>query len=1126
MNAGRHALGWLVAGSAVGLWLSLLLIFPGLQAGEWTYGRGVPIHLNGLLYGWTALPLVAWLLVIYQVPRRWAAAATWVWSAALAAACFDWLSGGSSGKVFLDWKGGALLAFVAALGFLWLVLASSWWRFRQNFPPLRRGLMAAGLGILALVPAGMWHASSPSVYPPVNPASGGPTGASLLGSTLVVVLLLLLLPRSFGLARDARSPWPKKTLAYFLVSAFVCAIAEFRGGTQHDFLQILALGLLLPWPLLLFRDWQDFEWPERTHAWRLALYVWWALLVVSGFAVFLPGVLDHLKFTQSLVAHSHLAMAGFTTSFCGLLLRLLGQRFGREGSVFIWHLAALVMVVVLALAGMGEAAGGPWMIEPPLWRTAELGLRVLCGVAMLGAALDWLLTWHTAPDHETTRTPVDLGRRRDGRRDRPAAALATGPGAAAAGDPGTGAGDLPELDRRLRGLGGGILRAGMAGWRGGRDGMALHRAGEDGGGLVPGHEGGDGSDARGLADRGGVGRGCGPGTDRGPADGLVEGPATLVLALRAAGVVATVYAHFLIFAQFAWIELMRGAGVNAGTEKLALGVMALAGIVAGFVVSKLGSGTRLLRASFAVAGISALLAPWAASMPFALGISLLTGTSIGTMTVSLAPLLPRWCGLAWLGLGTGLGYAICNLPVIFSALPTGQAWAGAAFAFAGALLVPRAKQHITAREAKPPGPGILAAVAAFTALVWLDSAAFFIIQHGADLKSGTWGHAMLWRNATTHLLAAILAGFCLRRGFRGLLVAAWIILALAGLAVNSPGTLSLAGWWYPVGVSLYSTALVAWPGFFGEGDERKVMARAAWLYAVAGWFGSANGIGMVQSLQRLPAAFVIVAGGVVLVAMLFRRGEWRAAAAAAIIVATACYYNSTTPPAADATERGRQVYIAEGCINCHSRYVRPLAEDDLRWGPASSLQEVVSARPVLIGNRRQGPDLAQVGLRRSPKWLELHFRNPRDFTQASPMPSYAHLFADSRGNDLVAFLSAADPGGYGKRKAVQAAWKPAAAGELPDPYPLFQRHCAVCHGPEAHGDGRLAPLLSRRPPNLDQGPFAWTPDGPGLPDRIARVVKFGIPGTDMPGHELLDDAQIVSLSAYVARIRMAPVQGN
>ena len=78
-TAARHALGWLLFGNLAGLWLSVLLLWPDLGAGEWTYGRWVPVHLNVQLYGWTSLPLVAWLMAIYQVDasrvRRWGAAA-------------------------------------------------------------------------------------------------------------------------------------------------------------------------------------------------------------------------------------------------------------------------------------------------------------------------------------------------------------------------------------------------------------------------------------------------------------------------------------------------------------------------------------------------------------------------------------------------------------------------------------------------------------------------------------------------------------------------------------------------------------------------------------------------------------------------------------------------------------------------------------------------------------------------------------------------------------------------------------------------------------------------------------------------------------------------------------------
>ena len=66
--AAQHALFWLMAGCFIGLWLAVLLLCPGLNAifGEFTYGRIVPIHLNFQLYGWTSLPLVAWLFYLFS----------------------------------------------------------------------------------------------------------------------------------------------------------------------------------------------------------------------------------------------------------------------------------------------------------------------------------------------------------------------------------------------------------------------------------------------------------------------------------------------------------------------------------------------------------------------------------------------------------------------------------------------------------------------------------------------------------------------------------------------------------------------------------------------------------------------------------------------------------------------------------------------------------------------------------------------------------------------------------------------------------------------------------------------------------------------------------------------------
>lgn len=382
--AGRHALGWLVAANAVGVWLSVLLVHPGLQAGEWTYGRWVPVHLNGQLYGWTALPLVAWLLRIYEVPRKWAEPALWSWTAALAVGCLSWLRGGSSGKVFLDWSGGALAGLVVAMGLLWLALARGWLSVRGRW-------RLAGLVALAPVPVAMALAASPSVYPPIDPTTGGPTGSSLLGSTLFVVGLMLMLPAAMLPRRDdrPRGVFRWGMLGFFGLSWLVFGVTEAAGGTHRDWWQLLAMGFLLPWPVLLPSWWRGFAWPVPTRPWRMSMYGWWALLVLSGVGAYPPEVLDRLKFTQGLVAHSHLAMAGFTTSFVALLLTLLGMRVGGWRSVVLWNTAALGMVGVLATMGWLESGGYGWMIDRPEWRTAGLALRSVFGIVMLGVSVAW-----------------------------------------------------------------------------------------------------------------------------------------------------------------------------------------------------------------------------------------------------------------------------------------------------------------------------------------------------------------------------------------------------------------------------------------------------------------------------------------------------------------------------------------------------------------------------------------------------------------------------------------------------------------------------------------------------------------------------------------------------------------
>lgn len=88
---------------------------------------------------------------------------------------------------------------------------------------------------------------------------------------------------------------------------------------------------------------------------------------------------------------------------------------------------------------------------------------------------------------------------------------------------------------------------------------------------------------------------------------------------------------------------------------------------------------------------------------------------------------------------------------------------------------------------------------------------------------------------------------------------------------------------------------------------------------------------------------------------------------------------------------GRDIYIREGCYNCHSQQVRRLAEEVLRYGPAATLGESVYDHPFQWGSKRTGPDLSRVGGRYSDEWHRIHLLNPRDVVPESNMPGYPWL---------------------------------------------------------------------------------------------------------------------------------------
>jgi len=92
---------------------------------------------------------------------------------------------------------------------------------------------------------------------------------------------------------------------------------------------------------------------------------------------------------------------------------------------------------------------------------------------------------------------------------------------------------------------------------------------------------------------------------------------------------------------------------------------------------------------------------------------------------------------------------------------------------------------------------------------------------------------------------------------------------------------------------------------------------------------------------------------------------------------------------------GRDIYIREGCYNCHSQMIRPFRAETERYGHYSVAGESVYDHPFQWGSKRTGPDLARVGGRYSDDWHFAHLNNPRDVVPESNMPSYSWLFTNT-----------------------------------------------------------------------------------------------------------------------------------
>ena len=215
----------------------------------------------------------------------------------------------------------------------------------------------------------------------------------------------------------------------------------------------------------------------------------------------------------------------------------------------------------------------------------------------------------------------------------------------------------------------------------------------------------------------------------------------------AIAIVAATYFYFLLFAEFALLRLAERVAPPGWSLRAVMALLGVGGVAGSFLAANWYVPARLssrLAAMFGGCALAALLALVPGSAWLVLPAVALAGLSLGALTVTLATglnrLLPRGrLGLAC-GLGTGLAYAACNLPWIFQASAQIQTAMAATVAIAGALVTCRLQPAEATYALDHDDTSRLRVlwIAMLALLVWLDSAAFYIIQHTPRLKEVTW----------------------------------------------------------------------------------------------------------------------------------------------------------------------------------------------------------------------------------------------------------------------------------------------------------------------------------------------------------------------------------------------------
>ncbi|TAN21653.1 MAG: c-type cytochrome [Acidobacteria bacterium] len=253
--------------------------------------------------------------------------------------------------------------------------------------------------------------------------------------------------------------------------------------------------------------------------------------------------------------------------------------------------------------------------------------------------------------------------------------------------------------------------------------------------------------------------------------------------------------------------------------------------------------------------------------------------------------------------------------------------------------------------------------------------------------------------------------------------------------------------------------------------------------------------------------------------------------------------SATYRPRTPLENAGRSLYVANGCIGCHSQYIRP-SDWTYTHMRVSQAGDYIEDSPHLLGSERTGPDLAQEGGMHSDDWHVAHFTDPRYTRPVSIMPDFAFL-NDQQMTELIAFIQSLGDKLADQRMARQRYWKqkliaayakgeddnvqylnahvPPQWRDMPNPYPptpeelargefVYQQECIYCHGEVGDGNGPAARYLHPKPFN-----FTLLKRQPWSGGLLYYQIMNGITGSAMPFFkDDLESAKIWAVSNYIA----------